>query len=365
MDAAELPAHDPTPRRVLAGFAAAWLAFWLLMMLVAVQDNLRDGGHDRWRPIVSEASSMLVATGVVLFQLRIARRLDVLLARPLRWFARVLAWLPPIALLFVGAIYGLRHAVYALAGSQYRHEPWGEVIVYESLKFAIFYMLFSAVHFGMRSYLAWNTERLRAQRHEALSREAQLTQLTQQIQPHFLFNALNTVSSLIHTDPQLADMLLTRLATLLRAATDAGRRPQQPLADEIELLRAYAQIMVERFADRVELTWDVDPAALACRVPTLALQPLLENCFRHVVEARRETTRIVVVARRDKDVLRIAIADDGGVLDGPPRFGVGLSNLKLRLDALHGAAASLRLVPNASGADERGVSALLELPCGC
>ncbi|HMC15348.1 MAG TPA: histidine kinase [Albitalea sp.] len=357
-----LETSDLAPRRVLAGFAVAWLAFWVLMVLVGVQDNLRNGGHDPWRPIVSEGSSMLVSTAVVVLVLRLTRRLDVLLDKPTRWFARVLAWLPPLALGFVAATYGLRHAAYAIAGSQYRHEPWGEVIVYESLRFAIFYALFTAVHFGLRSYVAWSGERERAQRHETLSRQAQLAQLTQQLQPHFLFNALNTVSALIHTDPQLADRLLTRLATLLRAATDAARRPEQSLADELTLLRAYAEIMVERFSDRVSLDWQIDAGALACIVPTLSLQPLLENCFRHAVEPRRVPTHIVVQARRDGATLKMAIDDDGGVLGASPRFGVGLSNLKLRLEALHGAAAQLRLQPRESGP---GVSVSLELPCGC
>jgi LytS/YehU family sensor histidine kinase len=206
---------------------------------------------------------------------------------------------------------------------------------------------------------------VRAQRHEAQLREAQLAQLTQQLQPHFLFNALNTVSSLIHTDPQLADTLLTRLATLLRAATDAGQRPQQTLADELTLLHAYADIMVERFSDRVSLTWQIDPAALACIVPTLALQPLLENCFQHVVEPRRAPTCIVVRARREGGRLHIAIEDDGGVLADPPVFGVGLGNLQLRLATLHGAAARLVLKPLGEGGSARGVGVSLELPCGC
>ena len=349
------------PRRVLGGFALAWFAFWALMMLVGVQENLRDGGADPWRPIVAEGSSMLVGSVVVLLQLRLAARLDPLLAKPVQWFARVLVWLPLAAMLFVAAAYGLRHAAYALAGGVYRHEPWGEVFVYESLKFSIFYTLFSAVHFGLRSHLAWSAERVRAQRHEALSRQAQLLQLTQQIEPHFLFNALNTVSSLIHSKPDLADALLTRLATLLRAATDAGQRPQQPLADELALLRSYADIMGERFSDRVGVQWQIDDAALGCIVPTLALQPLLENCFRHVVEPRRAKTHIVVRARCDAGALRIEVDDDGGVLADPPLFGIGLGNLRTRLEVLHGDAARLTLKPREGG----GVRAALELPCGC
>jgi two-component system LytT family sensor kinase len=352
---------DAALRRVVAGFALAWTAFWVLMILVAVQDHLRDGGHDLWRPLVSEGSSMLVATAVALAQWRLARRLDGLLDQPLRWFAHVFAWLPGMVLFFIAAAYGLRHGVYGMAGRAYEHEPWTDVVVYETIKFSVFYLLFTTVHFGLRSYLAWSGERLRAERHLALSRQAQLLQLTQQIQPHFLFNALNTVSSLIHTDPDLADALLTRLATLLRAATDAAQRPQQPLADELTLLEAYAAIMSERFADRVRVHWDVADAARRCPVPTLGLQPLLENCFRHVVEPRRAMTEIVIRAACQAGRVVIEVADDGGVLAGPARFGIGLGNLRQRLQALHGDEARLSLDDRPGG----GVVARMELPCAC
>ena len=238
----------------------------------------------------------------------------------------MLAWTPLVALGFVAVVYcaALRRCSRS-PGIPIPPRTSGAVVLYEVLRFSIFYVLFCGVQFGVRSYMAWHAERLRAERHERLSQQAQLLQLTQQLQPHFLFNALNTVSSLIHSDPDLADALLTQLAALLRAATDAGQRPEQPLADELKLLRGYAAIMVERFGDRVRLRWDIDDgrAALrACR--RSALQPLLENCFRHVVEPRRATTHIVVRARRDGALLVIEVEDDGGVLAAPPVFGVGL-----------------------------------------
>ena len=229
------------------------------------------------------------------------------------------------------------------------------------MKFLLFYALFTGVAFGVRSYLAWNAERLRAEKHQALSSEAQLLQLTQQLQPHFLFNALNTVSSLIHTDPDRADALLTRLARLLRAASDVAERPEHTLADELALLEAYAAIMVERFGDRARVEWHVDPSTRDCRVPTLGLQPLLENCFRHAVERRAAPTTIVLRAERAGERLRIEVDDDGGHLEAAPVPGVGLSNLQRRLQVLHGDAASLRLAARDGG----GVRATVELPCGC
>jgi len=249
-----------------------------------------------------------------------------------------------------------------LAGQTIPSAPSGAVVIYEALRFSIFYVLFCGVQFGVRSYLAWHGERLRAERHERLSQQAQLLQLTQQLQPHFLFNALNTVSSLIHSNPDLADSLLTQLATLLRAATDMGQRPEQPLADELKLLHGYAAIMAERFGDRVRLRFEIDDAVLACAVPTLGLQPLLENCFRHVVEPRRATTHIVVRARR-RDPARVVIEveDDGGAFTAPPVYGVGLRNLQRRLETLHGPRALLQLRARDGG----GVVATVELPCVC
>ncbi len=343
------------------GLLLAWAGFWLLMLAVGVQENQRNGGRDIWRPFVDYGSAALVATAVAMWQVREADRFDALRPDPLRWFGRLAAWLAPVALVYVGALYALRHAIYALAGSHYKHEPWGEVFLYETVKFTIFYALFAGVHFGLRSYQAWNAERLRTAHQANLARQAQLAQLTQQLHPHFLFNALNTVSSLIHSDPDLADTLLTRFATLLRAATDAGGRPAQSLDEELKLLEAYAQIMTQRFADRVEIRWEIAPDARACKLPTLGLQPLLENCFRHVVERRRRVTHIVVRACLAGADLRVEIEDDGDPLVEPVSYGVGLRNLQERLHAMHGERGRLTLSPRGEG----GLTVRVELPCEC
>ena len=354
-------AAEAAPVRIGAGLLIAWIAFWLLMISVGVQEELRDGGRELWRPVMAELTSALVATAIALGQWRLGQRLDPLLREPRRWFMRMLVWTPLVALGFVAAVLSLRYGVLAVVGRTLPGAPSGAVMLYETLKFSIFYVLFCGVQFGVRSYMAWHGERLRAERHERLSQQAQLLQLTQQLQPHFLFNALNTVSSLIHTNPDLADALLTQLAALLRAATDVSQRPEQPLADELKLLKGYAAIMTERFGDRVQLRWEVDDAALACRVPTLGLQPLLENCFRHAVEPRRAASHIVVRARCDAQRVLIEVEDDGGVLAAPPVFGVGLGNLQRRLEALHGPRARLELRARVGA----GVIAAVELPCAC
>lgn len=341
-----------------AGFVVAWVLFWVLMTTVSVHDHLRMGRTDAWKPVLWEGTSFIVASVIVALLWRRLQRMDPLLHRPWQWFGRALAWLPLAAPAFVVAVYALRHAVYAAAGLEYRHDAWARVFAYESIKFAVFFLLWAAIFFGIRSHAAMSAERLRTERAHGLAQRAQLLQLAQQIEPHFLFNALNTIASTVHTDADLADRLLTQLATLLRAATDLARRPFATLDAELRLVEGYAAIMQARFGDRVALRFEIDPAARDCRLPALALQPLLENAYRHGVERSPGPATLVVTARRDGARLRVAVEDDVGVLRDHAAPGVALGNLRERLDAAYRGRASLTLAPRPGG----GVVAALDLP---
>ncbi|MDC8770448.1 sensor histidine kinase [Roseateles albus] len=360
--AADLRALLPVPR---FAFALAWALLWVLMASVEVQDYWRNGHSGIWRPLVWQGTSCLVSTLLILLQARFVARHDALLAHPWRWFASQLRWLPLVAVVFVALVFMLRHGVYALLGERYEHQPWGELFLYESLKFSAYYLLFIAIFFGIRSYVAMVAAQLRAERSQALARQAQLLQLAQQIEPHFLFNALSTISEIIHSNPQLADTLLSRLAALLRAATDLTRRPESTLGEELRLLEGYAAIMDERFADRVSTRFEIDASLCAFKVPTLLLQPLLENAFRHGVEKHLGQAQITVRAQREgKHCMRLSVQDDVGRLlpQQQPVFGAGLSNLRERLATRFGSEASLTLRSRGEGA---GVEAEIVLPCVC
>lgn len=346
-----LPAARPLSPRSRAALLLAWVAFWLLMLTIAVQEHLHAARGAWWQPFVYEGSSCLMASAVLALMWRFAPGEDSLLAQPARWFWLQLRPLPLIAPLFVAAVFALRHGVFAWLGQTYRHAPWGEVFLYECTKFALFYTLFVAGLFGLRAHAALAEQRLRTQ-------AAQLAQLTQQIEPHFLFNALNTVASTLHADPDLADAMLTKLAALLRATTDLTRRPTCTLEEELRLAEGYTAIMCERFADRVSLELEVEAAARTCRVPTLAVQPLLENAFRHGVERFSEPTRLVLRARRDGERLRVELDQSRGGVSAPPSFGVGLGTLRDRLAALHGGRAAVGLDALPGG----GARAWFELP---
>ncbi|MFP5393426.1 MAG: sensor histidine kinase [Gammaproteobacteria bacterium] len=334
------------PTRTALVLALGWALFWLLMVTVEIQDYWRDGGDALWRPILWDSSSMVAATLLLFVQRRLARRYDDLLDRPARWFAVRALFLPMYWAAFVPIAFGIRHAGYALMGEVYRHEGWGAIFFYESVKLSVFVCLFVLVEFGLLSYRALLEEKLRMERASALLRQAQLTRLTAQMQPHFLFNALNTISSLMHSDVQRADATLIQLAEVLRTTLDLGDAQEAPLATELRLVRGYARVMEERYGERVSIAWQIDDAALACLLPVMSLQPLLENVFKHTVERRRAATHIVVSARCTDGSLRVAVRDDGGRLDasgasGAP--GLGLANLRERLAALYGGRGELTL----------------------
>jgi len=352
------PCADAEPPRLWGGLLVAWTAFWLMLFLVGLREY--PARARVWEPLADYGSAAVLSTLMGAMLIRRAHRIDALLRQPLRWFLRMWRWMPLDMVVFVGALESARIAIRLAAGvSPHFWRPMD--YVFEAARFLLFYALFGGIHFGLRSYKAWATERLRAEHQARVAQAAQLAQLTQQLQPHFLFNALNTVSSLIHSAPDIADALLTKLAALLRAATDASQRPQQTLADELTLLRAYADIMVQRFADRAKVGWEIDERALGCLVPTLALQPLLENCFRHVVERRRAPTRITVRARRAPAGVQLEVEDDGDAQAIPLALGVGLSNLEQRLASLHGGLARLEIEPRPGG----GLLFRVELPCEC
>ncbi|MFC5461945.1 sensor histidine kinase [Massilia niabensis] len=309
-----------------------------------------------------ETSSALVATFLLLAKRRLDPHSSTPATSPWRWFAWQARWLPFYWIAFVPLVFGIRHGVYALAGAQYGHGPWSEVFVYESMKLTVFIGLFTVIAFGLASYRELLETRVRAERANALLRDAQLARLAQQMQPHFLFNALNTISSLMHSHPARAEATLVDLAGVLRATLALGERHQATLSDELHLARGYAAVMAARFEDRVSIDWQVDEDTLPLMLPAVSLQPLLENVFKHTVERRRGPTRIRVSARRVPGALLLRVEDDAGVLapavlnNGP---GIGLSNLRQRLASLYGDAAQLTL----SQPGATGVRAELRIPC--
>ena len=326
-----------------------WAAFWLIMILVGLQDGLRNVYIRWWEPLVWEGSSCVGATLWVLWQRRNKQRFASDLDRPLRWFGRHLLWLPLLIVTFLGFVYGVRHGVYALLGGSYVHEPWLFVAVYESLKLLLFTGLWLGIIFAFDSFEQWQAQRRRLLELQRSLAESQLSQLKAQLRPHFFFNTLNTISALMHVDVERADRMLARLGDLLRASLQINEREMTTLREEVRTLELFAQIMQERFADRVSLHWNIDSDALGLSVPMLLLQPLVENAFKHGVERSVGAVSIEIAARRDGGRLVLTIRNTGSTLPAQYIEGVGLRNCRERLKVIYGDEATLRLANEGDG----------------
>ena len=190
---------------------------------------------------------------------------------------------------------------------------------------------------------------------------AKLDALRLQLQPHFLFNTLNAISTLVHRDANAADELIGDLSELLRLSLQTVDH-EVPLSRELELLDCYLAIEQARLGHRLRIVRDIDPAALSALVPTFLLQPLAENAVRHGIEPRRAPGTLTIYARADGDRLRLIVGDDGvGLKNAEPpagRHGIGLANSEERLRALHGSAAKLELI----APEEGGVQVQIVLP---
>jgi two-component system, LytTR family, sensor kinase len=196
------------------------------------------------------------------------------------------------------------------------------------------------------------------ERDEQLAR-AQLNALRMQLHPHFLFNALNTVSIYVRADPDTAERMIARLGQLLRHALAGGAAHEVPLQEELQVAQAYLEIEQARFEDRLRVRWNVDPATHAARVPSLLLQPLVENAVRHGIAPRAAAGTVEIAAERRDGTLVLSVRDDGvGIPDGPRREGVGLANTRARLRQLYGARQSLEL----SGGPGAGTCVRVSLP---
>jgi sensor histidine kinase YesM len=193
--------------------------------------------------------------------------------------------------------------------------------------------------------------------------QAELAALQARINPHFFFNTLNTITSLLEEDVRAAEELLETLADLFRYAFDVADAVPVPLADEIAFTQGYLRIEQARFGDRLKVNWQVDPRSLAVRVPGLVLQPLLENGVGHGLAPRASGGCIDVTTAVDGSSLRIDVFDDGvGLSDAGERLirpGHGLGNIARRLETFYGGRGSLALSAAPSGA---GTLARLMLP---
>ena len=256
-----------------------------------------------------------------------------------RIFANLLA-----GLLFTAAY----HYVNFVAMAAFGIGPWEALRISKS--FALwtfddalwswfFYWVIVAALQAHGYYRRYLSTELRLERMERSFTEARLNALRMQLDPHFLFNALNTISSHVERDPKLTRRMIEHLGDLLRRSLETKDRQEVPLAEEIEFLAPYLAIQKIRFGEKLKIEMQIEPEMQNAIVPSLMLQPLAENAIRHGISHRASGGTVILSARKVKDRLEIRVQDDGvGLPAGwtlDSSAGLGLSMTRERVKSLH------------------------------
>jgi len=350
------------PPRWRLPYLALLAVIGLLLSASALEAYRLHGGTHPWEPFLWEFSSIGVIGVLVLGVHALVGRLRGQ-PWPRQLAAHALA-MPAFSVAHIAGMFGLRLLVYGLVGVDYHPDAVPSLLVFEGGKDAVSYISFCLISRGiwMAQAAAQRAQELeRAQRELA---EVRLARLADQVQPHFLFNSLNLISSVMYEDVARADRLLCQLADLLRQTLAAQQRAEHTLGEELALVQPFLELMQARFGpDRLVVRIDADPAARACRLPALLLLAPVENAVKHDVARHRGRVTVSVQAERAGERLKLTVGNHGDtpVPESPPDpdGGLGLRNLRERLAGRYGAAARVDFGPDAAG----GMTLSLDLPC--
>ncbi len=209
----------------------------------------------------------------------------------------------------------------------------------------LIYWVIVAVSFAFSYYGKFRERELRAAELEKSLVQAKLHALQMQLNPHFLFNSLHSVSALMHQDVEAADRMIVRLSDLLRAALDNSGAQEVALRDELKFLQSYLEIEKIRFGNRLTVLTEIPADLLNARVPNLILQPLVENAIRHGIEPHAKRGVIELRAQKINGQLTLDVCDNGAGVSDPKAIseGVGLTNTRARLRTLYGEAHSFEM----------------------
>src|SRR5262249_1268645 len=220
-----------------------------------------------------------------------------------------------------------------------------------TLQLPTFWGLVGVAH-ALRFYERARVRELREAELESRLAQARLEALRMQLHPHFLFNTLNSIASLVHDQPQVAEEMIESLSELLRVTLNHSDRQEVTVREELEFLDGYLRIEQTRFGERLRVEQRIDPDVGDAMVPTLVLQPLVENAVRHGIEKQIAPGCISITIERAGANLRLRVNDNGrGCQTARPKLkeGVGLSNTRSRLKELYGESGLLELQSGGSG----------------
>ena len=350
------------PRAALVGLAVfvaigVWQGNTVLFALRA------DGSDIPWsRPYLWELTGSLGGYAVAWIPLVTGFNAPRPAGRWLRFLAIHAAGYLAFTVLHTAFLLGVRLALYPLLGwgaYDYGGESLGFRLAMESSKDVLVYIVLG-VGFGL--FAAWRDGQRRSLREAQIAtelRDAQLRALVGQLNPHFLFNALNTISAVMYTDLARTDRLLADLGEMLRAGLAGDAGPTWSLADERVHTEHFLAMMLARFGDRLHVQWRVDAATSTAQVPRFTLQLLVENAIKHNQDAR-SPLEITISARRAADRVDLEVRDNGRGFAASPAAGpgTGLARLRRALELCHGPATRLEL----ASAPDGGACVRLSVP---
>jgi LytS/YehU family sensor histidine kinase len=234
-----------------------------------------------------------------------------------------------------------RQAIFRIAGmGEYDYGILPIRYLMEMANYLLFYTAGVTLIHLYDHYRESRERELRTAQLEAQLAQAELQSLQAQIHPHFLFNALNTISSVVYEDPKAADTMIARLSDFLRHSVNASRRQEVTLQEELNFLNLYLDIMRPRFEDQLNVKIEVEPGVNDALMPRLILQPLVENSIKYAADPDSGRISIAIKASRENGSLQIEVRDDGPGLAanvrGASGNGVGLANTARRLEWLYG-----------------------------
>ena len=339
---------------------ACWLGLWALFFLIFISGTTRQLSTTLLIEQTLYCSFGLIGTHLlrILFYWFGWNRLPLFVLIP-----RVLV---ATVLLGILEVWGIHHVILALVPNRVEHHDWvyhlphgphhnpireersfPRFVWYEFGKCALTLFAWSAVYFGYQYQKQLKAVQLESLRLDAAVKEAELKALRSQVNPHFLFNSLNTIRALIDESPTKAREGVTRLAELFRGALRMSELNTIPLRVELQTVDAYLALEQLRFEDKLKVRMEIDQTTLAFPVPPFLVQSLIENAFKHGVYTLRQGGEISCLIRPQSEGLTISITNPGRLAPAAARKESGLANARARLELIYGSQATLRLYQDA------------------
>jgi two-component system, LytTR family, sensor kinase len=357
-------ANQPSRWTVFAIWFAVSTAIFLLLFTYRYLDDLANAKTGTFAIRFIEQSTG-VYSGTLLFFLvaKFVRRFRLNRRNWWRMLPVHLIGIVALSVVHTTFMASSRRAIFLLAGmGEYDYGIMPIRYIMEFANYALWYATWVMLLYLFDHYRASREQELRTAHLEAQLAQAQLLALQAQIHPHFLFNALNTISTVIYEDVPAADRMIARLSDFLRLALNASNSQEVTLREELSFLNLYLDIMRPRFEERLHVEFEIEDGIEEALTPKLILQPLVENSIKHAVDPDSGSVRIAVRAARENGQLRVEVEDDGpglaAAVQSATNHGIGLSNTARRLEQLYGADQEFAM----RNADRGGLLVSIKLP---